>query len=101
MTDKSETGFSISAKQFQGLVMVVLVAVCAWVGDTLNRLNITVATQTETIATMKEQMRQDEVNRYTSSDADKDFRLRDEMLASLNVRMTRLEGANHPVELRR
>lgn len=96
MSEKTESGFTVSAKTVQALTMVVLVGVCAWVGDTLNRLQVTVATQTETISTMKDQIRQSEQNSYTRSDAEKDFRLRDEAMVNMGSRISRLESALSP-----
>lgn len=78
--ENSERGVSFMEKHFQTIVMSALAAVCGWMALTTQNLTVSVATLTEKVSNLQEQIGKQSENTYG------------EQIAELRARVTVLEA---------
>jgi hypothetical protein len=94
----AQSGRSMWERHFQTFVGLVMMGLGAWLFDTVSNQTVIIAVQTEKIVTLTNRfviMEKLLNNRYTASDAERDFELRDREINRLKLDIIDLKkGAN-------
>ena len=90
----SETSRTLE-RHFQSIIGVIVIGVLGWVGynvnDTAKQIAV-LGTQLEALQEQVDDLKEGTRERYTKTDAARDFLLRDSNINSLLARIDRLEG---------
>lgn len=78
-------------RHVQSFLLGILSLVCGWLGLTVQESTVKIAALTERVAYLQNDQVQNRAGLYTSTDAQKDLRLRDEVMSNLAARVLRLE----------
>jgi hypothetical protein len=78
----------------KNILMIPLLAFCGWLAQSTQTSEIRLATLSEKVSSLQDQLKVSLDGRYTSDDASKDFRSRDALLADLATRVATIERRN-------
>jgi hypothetical protein len=77
---------------FRTVATTIIMAVALWVGASVPEIRERQAATKVAIDALREELRQRMVDRYTATDAAKDFAIRDDMFRQLRSRVEHLEN---------
>jgi hypothetical protein len=98
-TSQAETVNAGVAWLAKNILMIPLLGLLSWMATTTQASEVRIATLSEKVSSLQDQLKVSLDGRYSSDDAAKDFRSRDALLADLTTRLNAIERRN--MELRR
>lgn len=90
--DTRDTG-RVFERHFQSALTGLLCALCLWMGSTIQKTAVEVATLSTTINQLEKRLDQAARDVYTGADAVRDLAIRDRELQKLDDRVKKLEDA--------
>lgn len=90
MSESSENRTALE-RHFQSGLTALLCALCVWMGNTIQKTAVEVATLSTTINQLEKRLDQAARDVYTGADAARDLAIRDRELQKLDDRIKKLE----------